>query len=348
MNNINDLLDNTNILYNKILNIFNIKDKKKQNIYDDVIPFYDDCFLLLKYKFKVSELRRISKYYKLKINGNKNELLSKLFVFLYLSKYACKIQKVIRGYITRLYFKLKGPALNNRKLCTNDIDFLSMDSVYDISFNQFFSFKDENNFIYGFDILSFYNLISQNKNKDYICNPFTSTIIKNKVLSNFKKLIRISKILGLNVNITLDKTNTNISKQTTLESKVVKIFLLIDELGNYSNISWFMDLNIFQLIRMIKELIDVWNYRAPLSTDVKINICPPHGNPFQDINIFRIENITNIDNVRYILLDIMEKLLSGNNRDSKSLGAYYILGTLTLVNKNAADSIPWLYQAFVY
>jgi len=39
---------------------------------------------------------------------------------------------------------------------------------------------------------------------------------------------------------------------------------------------------------------------------------------------------------------------TGIDNDSKSLGAYYILGALTLVNTNAAISLPWLYQSVNY
>ena len=43
----------------------------------------------------------------------------------------------------------------------------------------------------------------------------------------------------------------------------------------------------------------------------------------------------------------MEKFVnSGINNDSKSLWAYYVLGALTLVNTEAATSIPWLFQSF--
>ena len=41
-----------------------------------------------------------------------------------------------------------------------------------------------------------------------------------------------------------------------------------------------------------------------------------------------------------------EKMVNdGVDSDSKSLGAYYILGALTLVNVNTAISLPWLFQS---
>ena len=45
----------------------------------------------------------------------------------------------------------------------------------------------------------------------------------------------------------------------------------------------------------------------------------------------------------------MEKLLNNEQtNDNKSLGAYYILGALTLVNIDASNSLPWLYQSFMH
>jgi hypothetical protein len=62
-----------------------------------------------------------------------------------------------------------------------------------------------------------------------------------------------------------------------------------------------------------------------------------------------IQTENNIFNVKKMILEIMEKLVnSGIDQDSKSLGAIYVLGSLTLVNSDAATSIPWLFQSFAY
>jgi hypothetical protein len=56
-----------------------------------------------------------------------------------------------------------------------------------------------------------------------------------------------------------------------------------------------------------------------------------------------------LDNVKKAILDVLEKIVNGGiDRDSKALGAYYVLGALTLVNLDAATNIPWLYQSFSY
>ena len=33
--------------------------------------------------------------------------------------------------------------------------------------------------------------------------------------------------------------------------------------------------------------------------------------------------------------------------DARSLGTYYVLGTLTIVNQQAANALPWLYESFI-
>jgi hypothetical protein len=39
---------------------------------------------------------------------------------------------------------------------------------------------------------------------------------------------------------------------------------------------------------------------------------------------------------------------SGINRDSQSLGAYYVLSALTLVSQPAQAAMPWLYESVVH
>ena len=96
------------------------------------------------------------------MTGNKKELISRIYAFLLLSNSVVKIQKIIRGCLQRKYTKYHGPALKNRLLCTNNFDFLSMEQLTEIPKEQFFSFKDGDGFIYGFDILSLHNLIVKN------------------------------------------------------------------------------------------------------------------------------------------------------------------------------------------
>jgi hypothetical protein len=95
----------------------------------------------------------------------------------------------------------------------------------------------------------------------------------------------------------------------------------------------------------MRELIDIWMYRAQLSITIKREICPPNGDPFTFIN-GQFMNSSNFETLKESVLNIIEIFIKrGVNNESKILGSNYILCALTLVNNDAAISLPWLYQS---
>jgi hypothetical protein len=316
-----------------------------ENIY---VPNFDESDYLCRYKYSLPQLKTIARKYKLKITGNKTQLIQRIYSFLYLSNLCVKIQKCIRGYIQRKYNKCHGPAFVKRALCTNACDFLSMDELTNIPYNQFFSFEDSDGFIYGFDLVSFYNLVS--KSEGPIKNPYNQQPIIKKAIELFACLLRLSRILKIDVSISLADVNKEVTDAKSLELRCLTLFQNIDALGNYSNAQWFLSLNRIQLIRFLRELMEIWGYRAPLTIETKRSIIPPLGNPFTRMPNFNyLQTTEHLDDVRKVILGIMEKFVTtGVDKDSKCLGAYYVLGALTLVSQEAAIALPWLYQAVCY
>jgi hypothetical protein len=291
----------------------------------------------------------IAKNYKLKISGNKNQLLTRIYSFLYFSSYIIKIQKIFRGNVARKYKLLHGPASINRKLCTNTDDFVTMEPVEEINYHQFISYKDIDGFIYGFDIISLHNLFLKSKDIESIRNPYNRNLIPESVIKTIKSIIKISRILKIHVNLHYEDDTQSISNEKMVELRALSLFQNIDSLGNYSNSQWFLSLNRNQLIKFLRELADIWNYRAQITPETKRNICPPSGDPFRNLNIQYIHTEQNMTNVKKVVLEVLEKIVnSGVDRDSRALGACYVLGSLTLVNEEAATSIPWLFQSFGY
>ena len=334
-------------LYDKISSgIQPLKKEEKTKDESEVcyIPQFKDAELLLTNNYNVNKLKLFAKHYKLLTSGNKEQITNRLYSYLFLSNLAVKIQKIIRGRFQRIYFKAHGPAFKNRSLCTNTIDFLSMENVTDITKEQFFSFKDNDGFIYGFDLLSFHNLIY--KCNGTIKNPFSTKPISANNLEDFKTFLRLSKVLNIEICTELSDITKSVSTHKSVELRAVSLFQNIDALGNYSNVSWFMSLNKIYLIKLVRELADIWSYRAPLTLETKISICPPLGNPFSRLQIHNLQTMENIDDIRNVILDILEKFVNtGIDKDSKCLGAFYVLGALTLVNHDAATSLPWLFQS---
>jgi hypothetical protein len=321
--------------------------KKQMKVSSDntSIPTIQTYNELVYNNYNITQLKSFAKHYKLKLSGNKPQLLSRIYSYLYFSSYIIKIQKVARGKMVRTYMKLHGPACFNRKSCTNVADFITMEPVEEIQFHQFVSYKDVDEFIYGFDITSLHNLFL--KSAGEMRNPYNRNIIPDAFIKSIRSIIRISKIIGIDINLSFEDVSKVVSNEKAIELRALTLFQNIDALGNYSNAQWFLSLNRYQICRFVRELIDIWNYRAQLTQHIKRNICPPFGNPFNNLNIEYITTEPDLWNIKNVLLTVMEKLVNtGIDRDNKALGAYYVLGALTLVNNDAATSLPWLFQSF--
>jgi len=382
MNNINNLnVDTMNIniikkkkcneetellVKNNILEYyFNLPIKNKKTFIKIVdedlnIPNYKDYNNLLTINYSVSQLKLIAKYYKLKTTGNKEYLKKRLYNYLYFSYNIINIQKIVRYNLTKKYIKLHGPGFYNKTLCSNDVDFCTLDNLNNIPYNQFISFKDDNEHIYGFDVLSLYNLFMKvtKNNKTRIANelnssnllnvqnPFTNIYFSYNVLKQLLEYIRLSNLLKIHIDLNYDDlAHLSINKQA--EMKILTLFQRIDSLGNYTNIKWFLELDKYGLIRFIRELVDIWNYRANLSQETKREIVPPRGNPFYDehINVNNLPqyNFTQIRKYSIAIIDLM--INKGINENSCLLGSYYVLCALTMVSSEAANTLPWLYEA---
>lgn len=323
-----------------------------EKIKDDaiIIPDITNYAVLFSYNYNLNQLKPFAKHYKLKITGTKPKLFSRIFAYLYLSSFVITLQKCFRGKIQRKYNMLHGPAFIKRALCVNAEDFVTLQSVKTINVTQFISFKDTDGFVYGCDIASLYTLIDHNAGKPFV-NPYNRSIVPNTVCLNLTNIIRLSGLFKQKISLVCedDVAEEPLPIKKQLDLRCLSLFQSIDLLGNYSNHNWFMSLSKPKLFKFMRELIDMWNYRADLSMVVKRQICPPNGDPFYNLNIQFIYSLNDLDKIKLQLLDPLEKLVySGINDGSKSLGAIYILSALTLVNIDAAEALPWLYQSVNY
>jgi hypothetical protein len=343
------LEDYMNVIKNKCEKYISIQKKLDKVPNDDfIIPNEYNYNLIIKYSYSIKQLKTIAQNFKLKISGIRSELVNRIYIYLRLSNFIIKIQKIFRGFLVRQYNLYHGPSRLNRSLCTNNTDFISMEDIALIPYNQFFSFKDVDGFIYGFDILSLYNLIHKS-GKPKVKNPYNRNDIPDFVFKYLASIIRISKILNINIETIIEDDKTSFSLQKIVELRSLELFQNIDYLGNYSNCLWFLSLNRIELIKFMRELCDIWNFRAQLSSEIKRNICPPYGDPFRHFGLSYINHESDLFLVKKYILEVLEKFVnSGVDTDSKSLGCYYVLGALTLVNQNAALALPWLYQSFSY
>ena len=356
------LKKNKKTLTNKNNNIINDTNKKLELPSDinrkivkknNKIKITENNFCIPKFKeyenmhifnYKKSFLKDICIFYKLKKSGNKDELNARIYIFLYHSYNIIKIQKIWKRFILIKYNKLRGPAIFNRNKCVNETDFYTLENLKDIPYKQFYSFIDvkNNNQIYGFDILSIHNLLFKFNIKS--TNPYNRQSFPNHVIEDIKLIKKFSNFFNDKITYVIEEPEI-IPKDKQLEFKTIALFHEMDELGNYTDASWFNSLNTPGLVRFLRELIDIWMYRAQLTITIKREICPPNGDPFRFLNINYINNY-NFETLKEKILNIIEIFVKrGVNNESKILGTNYVLCALTLVNNDAAMSLPWLYQS---
>ena len=304
---------------------------------------------ILRNNYTLPQLKMVARNLKIKIGGNKQQVKDRICEYLRLSVSSTKIQKNCRGLIVRKYTTLHGPACIKRQLCTNVDDFVTMEPLVNINFHQFISYKDVDGFIYGFDIISLHRLITQSKPNGKTLNPYNRNVFPDTLNHKVKSILRLGKILKTPINLKYDDELNVVSNEKTIEFKALEIFQTINGLGNYSNHLWFLSLNKHNLIKFVFELHDVWHYRANLSIQIKREICPPFGDPFVNYNLERMREENNIFNIKSEVLKIIDNFVnSAITNDNKSLGSYYVLGALTLVNIDAYNALPWLFESFTH
>lgn len=319
--------------------------------------FYKENPDLMKYKQK--DLKYICKKNFLYVTGKKSILVERI-----LHKYkrdlnACKIQKNIRKKIALNYINFRGPAVKTKK-CTNDTDFLTLESFDKIHIKDFFSYTDIDGFTFGFDFSSIYGLIKRSKTPT---NPYNRKEIPRQIIKYLRRLRRMNRIYypkqNRIENVLLQNTNEDIENSNqslirlerlrmnkTFSERVSNLFYDIDQLGNYTLPEWLTELSRENLISFIKFLYELWNYRAGISPETKINICP-HYNPFSYKRVCSNFSITlSIIPLKNMAISICENMFyTARSDEYKKLSSIYILMALTTVSIPARNSIPWLYES---
>ena len=309
-------------------------------------------------KYSLTDLRTLCAHYGIKKSGTKPELTLRIYTHLRQSHVIVKIQRKFRQYVSAKYRLLSGPGYLHVKGCVNDTDFYTFDKLTDIAPHNLFTFRDRDGKIYGFHIASIYNLILNSFPE--ITNPYNRNLLPVAIVQNVYDKLIYGTLLRFRATIKLedvdneddsydDDNHSGLSREKQEELYIVGLFQHINTLGNYSDSEWFMTLQRPEFLRFIRHIHDIWYYRANLSQEMKNRICPPHGNPFMLNNVsvnLNVVNLLNDSELRTIAVSIINNIVKrGVTREDQCLGAFYVLATLTIVNQNARNALPWLYEA---
>lgn len=254
-----------------------------------------------------------------------------------------KIQKWYTFWRGLYVFQNRGPAYYDRALCTNDCDFFSTDAIQDISGHTFFSYKEDDNHIYGFDVRSIYSIIYYaEKNNEPSTNPFTRTLIPKYILQKIKKCVTWLQCRGISYEWEPLLPPTS---EQQMRMKIVDLFGKINDLNYYSSPDWFLNLSFQQHRQFYAEIHALWTTRAGLSMAQKNTIVPNFHT-----RLFRFQPWALIDHT----LDTMQKLNMGvirtlissaQDKNDKILGAMYVMTALTCVSREARATYPWLFES---
>ena len=325
-------------------------------------------------KYSLADLRTLCSHYCIKKSGTKPELTQRIYTFLNQSYYIVRIQRIFRRFISKKYHASCGPGYLHISNCVNDSDFYTFDKLSNIRPLELFTYRDGDNKIYGFHIASIFHLIMSSYPN--ITNPYNRNVIPSSVVKNLYEKLIYGSLLGFRVSVKLDDDggdddcdggggntagagagmlvatgggSVGLSREKQEELFIVDLFQHINTLGNYSDSEWFIALQRSDLIRFIRNIHDIWFYRANLSQEMKEKICPPNGNPFvlhnAHVNLNVLTLLTDPE-IRTICVSIIERMVRrGVSREDQCLGAFYVLATLTIVNQDARNAMPWLYEA---
>ena len=330
--------------------VLSVKSKSDSAINCDVvieIPTFSNRDTVLSGKnMKLDRLKQIARHFHLKTTGRKQVLKERIYQHITKSHFVVYVQKRFRGFIQRKLNDMRGPTFFKRNENINACDFMTLEPMEQIPYYQYFSFIDNDGFKYGFDISSIYHLFYNDMNNAK--NPYNRNTLNTDIYQTIQDIIRLSKIYK-HIETTIEIETCQISNEKKIQLRIIELFQSINETGNYSDFKWFEQLNRRKLFNFMYEIMDIWNYRANLTLEAKMSICPPTGDPFsgipQILRILKTQNVTCV-RLREIILIILEKFVYESfNLENKGLRVMYILTALTSVSHNAANSMPWLYES---
>jgi hypothetical protein len=260
------------------------------------------------------------------------------------SSYALAIQGWWKRKISLRRWYSQGPAIHERALCQNDTEVYSMEPISQIPQVFFFSYADQNKHLWGFDIRSLLQILSQGH---ALQNPYTREPFPEGVVAKFRKRLewlrkrKFALLYGLEEAITPEQEWNH---------RVLDIFMKIEALGYLLSTNWFHELELQDHQKYYRTLYQLWYWRLGLSNAQKDEICPGHQhnntrlfrqNPeeairqHKDIKWWKKQNLGLITNL----------ITRGVHKSNKSLGAMYAVMGFVSVCEQAAEAYPWLAES---
>jgi hypothetical protein len=207
-------------------------------------------------------------------------------------------------------------------------------TVYNLSFLVYPFFKNDNerlqyqNTMRNTNQRPIHNTINNRFNNNNTQNRMNANVISPEMMARHNRLTEI--------------------REKPLIERINHLFTEIDGLGNYTNSSWFTNLDIRNCISLYRSLYDIWYFRSNLSREVRNFICP-NQNPFDGIFPRATYNELSLPQIQSACLTAIENIVYlGINDDYRKIGTFHVLSALTLVSSEARQAMPWLYESVAF
>ena len=234
---------------------------------------------------------------------------------------------------SRWLSKRAGPLLTAKAESNNPFDFFSSDPIEEIPLRYFISFVDAGKG-YCMDTRSVTALLQHAvANKEAPLNPFNRATLPSLFTTRLKRHKLVDVWAPLQA----------LSETQAMSMATNDVFRIIEDLGYYTNPTWFLDLSRQGLQRLYIELADIWYHRAALSSADRMRICPTRPFPVPVTTVL----IMHIRALRPLLLDTCRLLVtSAPAKSDRQLGVMYLMGALSIVSSGAALANAWIHEMF--
>jgi hypothetical protein len=300
-------------------------------------------------KYGVKELKCAAKERGLRLSGKKEDLKQRIQHNMTQHKCATTIQRRFRGYLVCLWLKLKR---GENGAPVNESDFYTMEPIEEMDFVHYLNYTEaKSNTSYVFNVQSLMSLVAKTGN---LLNPYTREDMTESLLRRMMKINKLTNILfpgqepgqaPVLAPVPVHRPALPIDPATNYNGLITELFIKIDELGNYTNVLWFLHLSNTQLRVLVLRLYHLWGH---IDTELRRQICPKR-NPFSvgNIGAFDVNDSRTIAENRAIALRIGETMVyDGELQEHRTLGAMYFLTAMTVVSNEVRYAIPWLYENY--
>lgn len=177
------------------------------------------------------------------------------------------------------------------------------------------------------------------------------TLLEQNMQETTPTLNEMSNIAVIEINqpnaIERLRFRMNEIRRQPLNTRINEIFMEIDRLGNYTNSSWFVNLNKDNYYVFYNQLYEIWGFRGQIPFITKYNICPL-GDPFYETTaIFRTryDDLTR-EQLCDFCVNVMENIImTAFDVEFQKLGCLHVLTALTVVSIPARIQYEYLYDS---